>query len=147
MEEGIQARECTKCGATEHRGISMTDHSWDAGTVVVPTAPSGSAVAVPASARRVRVTGCTAVDVCLVADGAAGAWQNLDRSGTHVHDVAGGLAVLAGLLSVAVGVDVAYSGLESGFQQLAVPAFQLVVLVLAVGVLVSARREREPAVA
>ena len=60
---------------------------------------------------------------------------------------AGWVAVLAGLLSVAVGVDVAYSGLESVFQELAVPAFQLVMLVLAVGVLVSARREREPAVA
>lgn len=60
---------------------------------------------------------------------------------------AGWVAVLAGLLSVAVGVDVAYSGLESVFQELAVPAFQLLMLVLAVGVLVSARREREPAVA
>ena len=59
----------------------------------------------------------------------------------------GWVAVLAGLVSVAVGVDVAYSGLESGFQELAVPAFQLVMLVLAVGVLVSAHREREPAVA
>jgi len=60
---------------------------------------------------------------------------------------AGWVAVLAGLVSVAVGIDVAYSGLESGFQELAVPAFQLLMLVLAVGVLVSARREREPAVA
>ncbi len=58
----------------------------------------------------------------------------------------GWVALLAGLVSVAVGVDVAYSGLESGFQELAVPAFQLLMLVLAVGVLVSARREREPAV-
>jgi 3'(2'), 5'-bisphosphate nucleotidase len=77
----------------------------DAGTVVAPTAPSGSAVVVPASARRVRVTGCTAVDVCLVADGAAGAWQNLDRSGTHVHDVAGGLALLAAAGGVALTPD------------------------------------------
>ena len=77
----------------------------DAGTVVAPTAPSGSAVVVPASARRVRVTGCTAVDVCLVADGAAGAWQNLDRSGTHVHDVAGGLALLAAAGGVALDPD------------------------------------------
>ena len=73
--------------------------------MVAPTAPSGSAVVVPASARRVRVTGCTAVDVCLVADGAAGAWQNLDRSGTHVHDVAGGLALLAAAGGVALGPD------------------------------------------
>ena len=59
----------------------------------------------------------------------------------------GWVTVLAGLLSVAVGVGVAYSGLESGFQQLAVPAFQLGMLVLGVGVLVSARSEREPAIA
>ena len=77
----------------------------DAGTVVAPTAPSGSAVQVPRTARRVRVTGCTAVDVCLVADGAAGAWQNLDRSGTHVHDVAGGLALLAAAGGVALTPD------------------------------------------
>lgn len=77
----------------------------DAGTVVAPTAPSGSAVQVPRTARRVRVTGCTAVDICLVADGAAGAWQNLDRGGTHVHDVAGGLALLAAAGGVALTAD------------------------------------------
>ena len=35
MEEGMQKRECATCGATESRGCSKTDHSWDAGTVVV----------------------------------------------------------------------------------------------------------------
>lgn len=35
MEEGMQKRECATCGATESRGSSKTDHSWDAGTVVV----------------------------------------------------------------------------------------------------------------
>ena len=60
---------------------------------------------------------------------------------------AGWVAVLAGLVSVAVGVDVAYSGLQSGFQGIAVPGFQLAMLAFAVGVLVSARRAREPAVA
>jgi 3'(2'), 5'-bisphosphate nucleotidase len=49
---------------------------------------------VPATARRVRITGCTAIDLCLVADGSAAAWHDLDRSGSHVHDVAGGLAIL-----------------------------------------------------
>jgi 3'(2'), 5'-bisphosphate nucleotidase len=63
-------------------------------TVIVPSAPSGGAMEVPGTARRVRVTGCTAVDLCLVADGSAAAWHDVDRSGTHVHDVAGGLAVL-----------------------------------------------------
>jgi 3'(2'), 5'-bisphosphate nucleotidase len=74
-------------------------------TVVVPTAPPGGVVVVPAGARRVRVTGCTAIDLCLVADGSAGAWQNLDRSGTHVHDVAGGLALLAAAGGVALTPD------------------------------------------
>jgi 3'(2'), 5'-bisphosphate nucleotidase len=75
------------------------------GTVVVPTAPPGDAIAVPATARRVRVTGCTAVDLCLVADGSAAAWHDVDRSGTHVHDVAGGLAVLAAAGGVALTAD------------------------------------------
>jgi fructose-1,6-bisphosphatase/inositol monophosphatase family enzyme len=74
-------------------------------TVVAPTAPSGGAVAVPTTARRVRVTGCTAVDLCLVGDGSAAAWHNLDRSGTHVHDVAGALAVVAAAGGVAVTAD------------------------------------------
>ncbi|TKJ19303.1 inositol monophosphatase family protein [Blastococcus sp. CCUG 61487] len=42
----------------------------------------------------VRVTGCTAVDLCLVADGAVAAGRDVDRTGRHVRDVAGGLAVL-----------------------------------------------------
>jgi 3'(2'), 5'-bisphosphate nucleotidase len=50
----------------------------------------------------VRVTGCTAVELCLVADGSAAAWHDLDRSGTHVHDVAGGLALLAAAGGVAL---------------------------------------------
>ena len=64
------------------------------GTVVVRSAPDGGSVGVPGEARRLRITGCTAVDLCLVADGAAAAWRDVDRHGTHVHDVAGGLAVL-----------------------------------------------------
>lgn len=63
-------------------------------TVVVPSAPSHGTVAVPPTAQRVRITGSTAIDLCLVADGSAAAWHDLDRSGSHVHDVAGGLAVL-----------------------------------------------------
>jgi 3'(2'), 5'-bisphosphate nucleotidase len=60
---------------------------------------------VPADKRRVRVTGCTAVDLCLVADGSAAAWHDLDRPGTHVHDVAGGLAVLIAAGGVALASD------------------------------------------
>jgi 3'(2'), 5'-bisphosphate nucleotidase len=74
-------------------------------TVLVPTPPSGETVTVPSSARRVRVSGCTAVDLCLVADGSAAAWHDLDRSGTHVHDAAGGLAVLAAAGGVVLAPD------------------------------------------
>jgi 3'(2'), 5'-bisphosphate nucleotidase len=63
-------------------------------TVIVPSAPTSGTVSVPPTARRVRITGCTAIDLCLVADGSAAAWHDVDRSGTHVHDAAGGLAVL-----------------------------------------------------
>ncbi|HLM07506.1 MAG TPA: inositol monophosphatase family protein [Blastococcus sp.] len=63
-------------------------------TVVVPSAGGGERVVVPVTARRVRITGCTALDLCLVADGSAAAWHDLDRGGTHVHDAAAGLAVL-----------------------------------------------------
>jgi 3'(2'), 5'-bisphosphate nucleotidase len=51
------------------------------------------------------VTGCTAVELCLVADGSAAAWHDIDRSGTHVHDVAGALAVLAAAGGVALAAD------------------------------------------
>jgi hypothetical protein len=47
------------------------------------------------------------------------------------------MAVVAGLVSIGVGVDVAYSGLESGFQQIASPGFQILMLVFAIGVVVA----------
>ena len=74
-------------------------------TVVVPSAPTRNPVVVPSTARRVRVTGCTAVDLCLVADGSAGAWHDIDRGGSHVYDVAGGLAVLRAAGGVALRAD------------------------------------------
>jgi 3'(2'), 5'-bisphosphate nucleotidase len=74
-------------------------------TVVVPSAPGGGTVAVPGTARRVRITGCTAIDLCLVADGSAAAWHDVDRSGSHVHDVAGGLAVLLAAGGAALAAD------------------------------------------
>ena len=54
----------------------------------------------------------------------------------------GWAAVLAGILSIAVGVDVSHGGLDSGFQQIATPAFQLVILAFAIGVVVAASRGR-----
>ena len=56
----------------------------------------------------------------------------------------GVLLVVAGLLSLAVGISVGYAGLESGFQDAVGIALQLVVLVFVVGLLVVGRRAREP---
>ncbi|NEK85425.1 inositol monophosphatase [Blastococcus saxobsidens] len=87
----------------ERDGVPITPRPGS--TVVVPSGPGGGAVAVPSTVRRVRVTGCTAIDLCLVADGAAAAWHDLDRSGTHVHDVAGGLGVLLAAGGAALDAD------------------------------------------
>lgn len=59
----------------------------------------------------------------------------------------GWIAILAGILSVALGVDVSYSGLDSGFQQIASWAFQVAVLAFAIGVVVTAARGRASGVA
>jgi hypothetical protein len=56
----------------------------------------------------------------------------------------GVLLVVGGLLSLAVGFSVGYEGLESGFQDAAGIALQLVILVFIVGLLVVSRRAREP---
>jgi hypothetical protein len=58
----------------------------------------------------------------------------------------GVLLVLAGLLSLAVGVSVGYAGLESGFQDAVGIALQLVLLVFVVGLLVVGRRTQDPGV-
>lgn len=55
----------------------------------------------------------------------------------------GWVAVGAGVLSVANGIDVGYQGLESGFQDLAIAASQIAILVFAVGVLVVGLRQRD----
>jgi hypothetical protein len=55
----------------------------------------------------------------------------------------GGLLVVAGLLSLAIGVSVGYAGLESGFQDAVGIAFQLVVVAFVVGLLVVGRRAIE----
>lgn len=83
-------------------GVPVTPRAG--GTVVVPSAPEHSVV-VPSTARRVRITGCTAVDLCLVADGSAAAWHDVDRTGSPVCDVAGGLAVLLAAGGVALDSD------------------------------------------
>jgi hypothetical protein len=55
----------------------------------------------------------------------------------------GMLLVVGGLLSLALGFSVGYEGLESGFQDVVGIAFQLVVLIFVVGLLVVSRRARE----
>jgi hypothetical protein len=56
----------------------------------------------------------------------------------------GVLLVVAGLLSLVIGISVGYAGLESGFQDAVGLALQVVVLVFIVGLLVVGRRAREP---
>jgi hypothetical protein len=56
----------------------------------------------------------------------------------------GWLAVLAGVLSAVIGIDVGYSGLESGLQDAVGIAFLLAVLIFAVGILLTGMRRREP---
>jgi hypothetical protein len=56
----------------------------------------------------------------------------------------GVLLAVAGLLSFAIGISVGYAGLESGFQDAVGIAFQLVVLLFIVGLLMVGRRARAP---
>lgn len=55
----------------------------------------------------------------------------------------GVLLGVGGLLSLAIGFSVAYQGLESGFQDAVGIAFQLVVLIFIVGLLVVSRRAEQ----
>ena len=65
-------------------------------TLMVPSPDVGSPAALVRGYHRLRISGCTATDLCAVADGSAAGWHNLNRSGTHTHDVAGALGVAAG---------------------------------------------------
>ncbi|MEJ3748945.1 DUF4386 family protein [Actinomycetes bacterium KLBMP 9797] len=56
----------------------------------------------------------------------------------------GVLLVVAGLLSLTIGFSVGYQGLKSGFQDAIGIAFQVVVLVFIVGLLIVSRRARAP---
>ena len=56
----------------------------------------------------------------------------------------GALLVVAGVLSLVVGVSVGYAGLESSFQDAVALAFPLVVLAVGAGLLVVGRRGHEP---
>ena len=61
-----------------------------------------------------------------------------------VPSLLGVLLIVGGLLSLAVGISVSYAGLESDLQDAVGIAFQLVVLVFIVGLLVTGRRARQP---
>jgi hypothetical protein len=56
----------------------------------------------------------------------------------------GWVAVLAGVMDLAIGVDVGYSGLVSPLQDVLDTIFLIAVLALSIGVLVSGFRERTP---
>ena len=56
----------------------------------------------------------------------------------------GVVLAVGGLLSLAIGLSVGYTGLESGFQDAVGIAFQLVVLVFVVGLLIVSRRAGQP---
>jgi TRAP-type C4-dicarboxylate transport system permease small subunit len=55
----------------------------------------------------------------------------------------GWVAIAAGVVSAAIGVDVAYQGLASGFQDTAYVVLVLAILVFAIGLIVSGRRSAE----
>ena len=55
----------------------------------------------------------------------------------------GSVAVAAGLLSLAIGIDVAYRGSETGFYELSSAAYQLLVLVFVVGILIAEVRPND----
>lgn len=54
---------------------------------------------------RARIVGCTSVDLCRVADGSTGAFVDVTRAISRVHDIAGAMAVLRGAGAVIVGLD------------------------------------------
>jgi hypothetical protein len=54
----------------------------------------------------------------------------------------GSVAVAAGLLSLAIGIDVAYRGSETDFYKLSSVAYQLLVLVFVVGIVIAEVRPR-----
>jgi hypothetical protein len=60
------------------------------------------------------------------------------------HQALGWTAVLLGLCSIAIGVDVGYNGLASGLQDILSLVFLTVVLVFSLGVLAGGARGRVP---
>lgn len=67
-----------------------------AGRLVAQPSPTpGQTLATPdIPGYRLRISGSTATDLCRVADGSLAAFVALDRRVTHVHDLAGPLAIL-----------------------------------------------------
>lgn len=65
------------------------------GLLVVPgLLPGVPPPSLPPGFDRVRMAGATSVELCRVADGAAGAFADLHRGVAHPHDLAGPLAIL-----------------------------------------------------
>jgi hypothetical protein len=59
---------------------------------------------------------------------------------THLAEFVLVLVALAGLLSLAIGLSVAYEGLDSAFQDAVAIGFQIVLVVFIIGLLVVSRR-------
>jgi fructose-1,6-bisphosphatase/inositol monophosphatase family enzyme/GNAT superfamily N-acetyltransferase len=78
------------------------------GLLGVPSPPPEGHLPVPAwpaGFERVRVSGCTSVDLCRVADGSLGAFADLSGRAVHVQDLAGPLAILLEAGATVVGPD------------------------------------------
>lgn len=76
------------------------------GLLVVPgLLPGVPAPTLPDGFDRVRMAGSTTVELCRVADGAAGAFADLHRGVVHPHDLAGPLAVLLAAGCTVVDLD------------------------------------------
>lgn len=54
---------------------------------------------------RARIVGCTSVDLCRVADGSMGAFLDVTRAISRVHDIAGAMAILRAAGAVLLGPD------------------------------------------
>ncbi|MGH9122857.1 MAG: GNAT family N-acetyltransferase [Acidimicrobiales bacterium] len=96
----IQARACVAYG-TREAWVSMlaVAPAWrgqGTGSALLAEAPEpgDQLPPLPEGYERLRVSGSATVDLCRVADGAAGVFWGLNRRVAYLHDVAGAMAIL-----------------------------------------------------
>ncbi|MDY7104608.1 MAG: inositol monophosphatase family protein [Actinomycetota bacterium] len=76
-------------------GVGTTPVAAAGELVAVPSVrPGEAAPPLPGWCARVRMTGCTTVDLCRVADGSLAAFVDLRRGVVHPHDLAAPLVIL-----------------------------------------------------